>query len=264
MTLAPSPELSEWTMPILTTGICSVTLRDRAIEDVAAAASAADLAGIEWGTDVHIRDAASADQARELTAAADLQVLSLGSYYRVGSLGDFDALVSLAARLGARRIRVWAGEAGSAESDDVIRASVVEDAQRIAGLAASHGLDIAFEYHGGTLTDSVESTLKLMEEVDRPNVGTYWQPAVGLSDQEAIASIHRVIRYVRGVHCFSWWPQRERLPLAGRRQLRQSIADILREHGRPTDILLEFVADDLPENVLRDAAFLNFISLGED
>ena len=264
MTLGEHPDLADWRRSALTPGICSVTLRQCTIGEVVGTVAEAGLAGVEWGTDVHIRDASSADEAREATAASGLEVLSLGSYYRVGSSGGFAALADLAVRLGAPRIRVWAGEQGSAEADTDTWNAVVQDAQRIAELAAERSLEIAFEYHGGTLTDTAATTLRLLERVDRGNVRTYWQPAVGLSDQSALESLHRVLPYVSGVHCFSWWPEQERLPLSGRKQLWQSVADILREAGQPVDMMLEFVADDLPANVGSDAEFLNHIALGED
>ncbi|MBT2531591.1 sugar phosphate isomerase/epimerase [Arthrobacter sp. ISL-48] len=264
MTLGQHPELADWNRSALIPGICSVTLRQRNIGEVVDVVSEAGLAGIEWGTDVHIRDAASADEARDATAASGLEVLSLGSYYRVGSFGDFAAPADLAVRLGAPRIRVWAGEHGSAQAGPDAWDAVVQDARRIAELASERSLEIAFEYHGGTLTDSADTTLQLLERVDRVNVRTYWQPAVGLSDQAALESLRRVLPYVSGVHCFSWWPEQERLPLSGRKQLWQSVADILREAGRPLDMMLEFVAEDLPANVSSDAGFLNHIALGED
>jgi 3-dehydroshikimate dehydratase len=265
-------ELADWNRSALTPGLCSVTLRDKTIGEVVEIAAGAGLAGIEWGTDVHIRDEASAEEARTATRAAGLEVLSLGSYYRVGSGAGagsgsgvgFEDVAELAVRLGAPRIRVWAGGQGSADADSSVWTAVVQDAQRIAGVAADRGVDVAFEYHGGTLTDTPDTTLKLLEQVGRDNVRTYWQPAVGLSDQAALASLRRVLQYVSGVHCFSWWPEKHRLALSGRKQLWQSAADILREAGQPFDLMLEFVADDLPENVGHDADFLNHIALGED
>jgi len=264
MTLGQQTELPDWNRSALTPGLCSVTLRNSSIADVARIAAEAGLAGIEWGTDVHIRDGASADEAREATLAAGLEILSLGSSYRAGSFTDFEAAVELAVRLGAPRVRIWAGELGSAESDGGLRAEVVRDTLRIADIAGRQGLDLAFEYHGGTLTDTPESTIQLLRDVGRDNVGTYWQPAVGLSDQAALASLRKVLPFVSGVHCFSWWPKQERLPLSGRKQLWQSVADAVRESGRPVDMMLEFVAEDLAENVSHDADFLNHIALGED
>ncbi|MDI2033468.1 sugar phosphate isomerase/epimerase family protein [Paenarthrobacter nitroguajacolicus] len=248
----------------LTPGICSVTLRSHGIEGVVRISAEAGLAGIEWGTDVHVSDAASAARAKEATGSAGMTVLSLGSYYRCGAFGDFDRVLELATGLGAPRVRVWAGELGSAGASQEHWDSVVKDTQRIAGLAAERGVAVAFEYHGNTLTDSPATTLELLDRVDHPNVGTYWQPAVGLSDQEAIDSLHQVLPHVVGVHCFSWGPSAERFPLRNRAMLWQTVTEILRDNGKDLDVMLEFVEDDLPENVHSDAAFLHSITLGED
>ncbi|MGP0224331.1 MULTISPECIES: sugar phosphate isomerase/epimerase family protein [unclassified Paenarthrobacter] len=252
------------TLPDLTPGICSVTLRDKGIDEVVRIAAEAGLAGIEWGTDVHIKDTDSAEHARKAGEEAGLRVLSLGSYYRAGSFAGFDHLLDLATTLGAPRIRVWAGDVGSHEATDEHWESVVSDSQRIAGLAEEHGITIAFEYHGNTLTDTPETTLELLRRVDHANIGTYWQPAVGLSDQQALDSLHHVLPHVVGVHCFSWGPKAERHPLRARKLLWQTVSDVLRGNGQDLDIMMEFVEDDLPENVLHDAAFLHGITLGED
>ncbi|MEO3941461.1 TIM barrel protein [Paenarthrobacter nicotinovorans] len=252
------------TLADLTPGICSVTLRSHGIEDVVRISSNAGLAGIEWGTDVHVSDAESAAKAKEATQAAGLAVLSLGSYYRCGVFGDFDRALDLAAGLGAPRIRVWAGELGSAGASEEHWDAVVKDTQRIADLGAARGVAIAFEYHGNTLTDSPATTLELLNRVNHPNVGTYWQPAVGLSDQQALESLHEVLPHVVGVHCFSWGPVAERFPLRHRKLLWQTVTDVLRGNGKDMDIMLEFVEDDLPENVINDASFLHTITLGED
>jgi 3-dehydroshikimate dehydratase len=252
------------TLADLTPGICSVTLRSQGIDDVVRISSDAGLAGIEWGTDVHVSDSESAAHAKEATVAAGLSVLSLGSYYRCGAFEDFGRALDLATGLGAPRIRVWAGELGSAEANEDHWDAVVQDTRRIADLAAARGIAIAFEYHGNTLTDSPATTLDLLNRVNHPNVGTYWQPAVGLSDKQAIESLHEVLPHLAGVHCFSWGPEAERFPLRNRKLLWQTVTDVLRGNGKDMDIMLEFVEDDLPENVLNDAAFLHTITLGED
>ena len=245
----------------LNPGICSVTLRALGIDDVVRAAAAAGLTGIEWGSDVHVHDAASAAYARAATEAAGLRVLSLGSYYRAGSFGDFEEVLVRSTELGAPRIRIWAGDLGSAEAGGEHWDAVVEDTQRIAGLAGARGTGLAFEYHGGTLTDTPESTLELLRRVDRDAVGTYWQPAVGLSDEQALESLRQVMDHVVGVHCFSWWPQADRLPLTARAQLWHGVSDVLRANGKDLDVMLEFVVGDLPDNVITDAEFLKGLTL---
>ena len=240
----------------LSPGLCSVTLRSHSVDDVAALAAEVGLAGIEWGSDVHVPDAAAAARARKACANAGLRVLSLGSYYRAGTFGDFEATLALAAGIGAPRVRIWAGSLEPHEADAGTWAAVVEDTRRIAALAAGQGVELAFEFHNRSLTSTVEGTLELLDRVARPNVGTYWQPAVGVSDAEALDALRSLLPRLMGIHCFSWWPQAERLPLDAREDLWREALAIARSSGRDLDVMLEFVADDSPEILRRDAATL--------
>ena len=151
---------------------------------------------------------------------------------------------------------MWAGDSGSAEATGAQWDAVVEDTQRIAELAAARGTTLAFEYHGGTLTDSPETTRELLRRVDRRAVGTYWQPAVGLDDNQVLESLRQLIGEVVGVHCFSWWPDTARLPLTARKELWRGVAGLLLASGKGLDVMLEFVEGDLLANVIRDAACL--------
>ena len=64
------------------TGVTSVSFRQHTPQQIIAAAAAAGLDGIEWGADVHVPagDLAAAEQVRQLTQAAGLEVLSYGGY----------------------------------------------------------------------------------------------------------------------------------------------------------------------------------------
>ena len=236
-------------------GICSVTLRRQDIDSVVAISAAAGLQAIEWGGDVHVPpgDDAAADRARKRTADAGLAVASYGSYYR--STPDERAaiapVVATALRLGAPRIRIWAGTAGSTEVSTADGAAVVDGAAAMVAAAAEVGIEVAFEFHRGTLTDDVASTNKLLAEVG--GAGSYWQPPVGLPDDAALETLEAVLPAVRAQHVFAWWPQNERLPLAERAALwRRAFA-----LAPDMDALLEFVPDDDPDLVAREAATLH-------
>lgn len=246
---------------MLIPGLCSVTLRDQSIEGVVQAAQAAGLAGIEWGTDVHVPDEAAAARAAVRCADAGLRVLSLGSYYRLGDHAPFEPTVAAAVAAGSPRIRVWAGRSGSTETAEGERAGVVRDAQRIGELAAEAGLQIALEYHPNTLTDTSESTLGLLAGIGHPAVRTYWQPPVGADDDAALASLAALGPAVAGLHVFSWWPDAERLPLEGRAALWAGVIGHLRANGRgedggDLDLMLEFTLGDSAEQLRQDAATL--------
>jgi sugar phosphate isomerase/epimerase len=248
------------TVPGLATGLCSVTLRAHSVPEVAAVAAAAGLSCVEWGADVHVPpgDLAAARLARETGVSLGLRAASYGSYFRAGPHGsaEFAPVLASAVALGVPRIRVWAGVTGSAEaSPDEIRATA-SATRAAAERAADAGIGLAFEYHGNTLTDTAESALRLLAEVDHPGVRTYWQPRVGMPDQDAVRDLERVLSWVDTVHAFSWWPGEQRLPLAARDGLWRGVLSVLHASGRPHDVLLEFVPGDDPGQVREDAAAL--------
>lgn len=240
-------------------GLCSVTLRSHTTDEVIDLARAAELGAVEWGGDVHAPPG-KLGTAREIssrTLDAGLFVAAYGSYLRlgVGSGSDTDVLTTAVA-LGAPRVRVWAGTAGSHESDLNQRRAVAEHARALAAPAADLGLTIGLEFHGGTLTDTVDSTLALLADIDRPEVvGTYWQPPQSMDDASALDGLRRVLPWTVAVHAFSWWPGDTRLPLDHRRPFWESALAIL-DDGVGRDVLLEFVRDDDPGQVRADAASL--------
>jgi len=224
------------------------------------AAGRAGLACIEWGGDIHVPpgDPAGAAQAAAESRAGTIRVASYGSYFRAGPqhAEHFAPILAAAVALGAPRVRIWAGDLASAQVTADQRRAVVAASRAAAARAADAGVRLAFEYHGGTLTDTAESTVRLLEEIDHPAVSTYWQPPVGLDDDAALAGLREVLPWVSAVHVFSWWPTTERLPLQHRAPLWRQVFSLLHRSGRGYDALLEFVAGDSPERLATDAQTL--------
>jgi 3-dehydroshikimate dehydratase len=230
---------------VIRPGLCSVTLRALPLTEVAKVAAHAGLEAIEWGGDVHVPpgDEAAARAAREATEAAGLEVAAYGSYWR--GEGDFAAVLASARALGAPRIRIWAGTQGSDEAGEGERARVAAAARR----AAAGGIAVAFEFHGGTLTDDAASARAL---ADAAGVRLYWQPPEGLPDEQALAGLRLLGDRVAALHVFSWWPGNERRRLAEREALwRRALA-----HFARGDALLEFVPGDDPALVAEEARTL--------
>ena len=254
---------------MIRTGLCSVTLRALAADEVIRIAAAAGLEGIEWGADVHVPpgDLAIAESVRAATTAAGLRVASYGSYYRAGDddEADFGAVLASARALGAPRIRIWAGATASADATPAARAAVAAGAGDAVERAAAAGVQVAFEFHRGTLTDGVDSALALLEAVDpaaaspQPLTATYWQPPEGMPDDQALAGLRRLLGRVAAVHVFSWWPRNERRRLAERAGLWRAAFELLAREAAPVDALLEFVPDDDPELVAAEARKLSEI-----
>ncbi|MEU6846212.1 TIM barrel protein [Streptomyces sp. NPDC046716] len=239
-------------------GLCSVTYRRLPAIEVARYAAHAGLEVIEWGADVHA-PAQEPRTVRTVRAVSDrygLTCCSYGSYFRATpeELAGFPAVARAATLLGAARVRVWAGGTGSQHVLPEERHQTVRCLREAARIAADHGLTLATEFHGGTLTDTVASTVRLLDEVDADNVHTYWQPPLDLPDEEALAGLVQLGARVTAVHAFSWWPGNTRRPLAEREALWTRALALL--DGRGMEALLEFVPGDDPAVLTREAASL--------
>jgi 3-dehydroshikimate dehydratase len=244
-------------------GLVSVTFRKMSVAEVAQWAYRASLSAIEWGGDVHVPhgDTAAARTARELTTERGLVVSSYGSYYRIGeSEGQglsFDVVLDTAVELETEMIRVWAGSRDSEKCSASEWAAAVDDARRVCGLAAVAGVQVALEYHGKTLTNTLASTLRFLKDVEQPNLKTYWQPRTGPSPEQNLAELDAVLPYLANVHVFQWTRGEDgksvRHPLAEGKEewaayLKAAAADKEERYA-----LLEFVKDDSPEQLFEDA-----------
>lgn len=243
-------------------GLVSVTFRQLSPEEIVALAVTAGLQGIEWGGDLHVPHA---DEGRgrlvgEMTRAAGLKVSAYGSYFRAGHSEQegllFSQVLATALALEAPVIRIWAGTRGSAESDEAHRDWVVRDCRRAAGLAADAGIRVALEYHGGTLTDEVESARQLLECANHPNLRSLWQPRNGATAERRLQELEILRPWLEHVHVFHWAPDGARLALEpGAEFWKPSLAKI-GEIRPDCPVLMEFVEGNEPEALLRDAATL--------
>lgn len=246
---------------MICTGLLSVTFRQLEPSDILQLVVDAGLEAVEWGGDIHVPhgDIARAEEVRRLSLAAGVKIASYGSYYRLGGSGrksgEFDKVLASALALRAPSIRVWAGEMGSAEANEEYRSEVVSDTIRICDTAAREGLTIDFEYHGGTLTDTIYSTLSLLKEVERPNLRCNWQPSVTESVLEREESLRIIIPWLANIHVFQW-ESRERLPLIiGKHQWERYLGTV-NLTGKTHFAMLEFVQNDDQDQFKKDAKVL--------
>lgn len=234
----------------LVPGLVSVTFRRLAPAEVVALAVAHGMRAVEWGGDVHVPvgDLAGARDVAARCADAGIAVEAYGSYFRAA--GGFGPVVDTAVALGATRVRVWAGERGSAEETD--RGRVVRGLREAVELAGQAGVEVAVEYHADTLTDTLDSTVRLLGEV--PGLRSYWQPPIGSTKDAALAAVSEV-RPV-AAHVFSWDDSGVRLPLAAREDFWRPVLAALTGLPGTRYALLEFVRDDDPLAFAEDAAVL--------
>lgn len=242
------------------TGLVSVTFRQLPADEVVEVAAKAELAAIEWGGDIHVPlgNLPVARRVKALTEDRGLAIAAYGSYLRAGSVDreEMRSTVATAEALGASRIRVWAGNVGTANAGVGDRMAVTRGLAELADVAAGSGIEIALEFHRNTLTDEVDSTITLLLDVGASNLKTYWQPPVDLDDAQCLEQLEALMPWLSTVHVFSWGPSNNRRPLAARESLWRPVLNRLAAEPREINALLEFVADDSPEQFATDAAHL--------
>ena len=243
-------------------GLTSITFRHLNVETIIELVKEAQLDVIEWGADVHVlpNDLKNAKHVKGLMDDAKLITSSYGSYYQVGCQNEysFEEVLAVAKILKAKDIRVWAGSKGSLEASFDDRQKIVKDSIRIATLASLEGIRVSFEYHDKTLTDTVDSALALLKEVNHHNIYLYWQPPVALTSKQCLADLNKIKGFISNVHVFSW-DVKERLPLSHKMKAWQEyIESITADQNVETRyFLLEFVKGDSIEQFKRDAKTLH-------
>ena len=254
---------------MLNTGLVSITFRKLTPEKIIELVCNAKLQGIEWGGDIHVPhgNIEAAQSVGRMTRQAGLNVAAYGSYYRVGESESenlkFTDVLASAVALGAPMIRVWAGNKNSQDADGAYWNKVVEDTRRIADLVSKRGITIVFEFHNGTLNNLPQSCVKLLGDVGRENVRTYWQPIHGAGADKNCLGIDMIMPAISGVHVFHWWPADQPvryLLCEGQSDWRRYVQKF-KDSDRNYYFLIEFVKDDDIENFLKDAETLrNWVS----
>jgi 3-dehydroshikimate dehydratase len=251
---------------MLYTGLCSITFRQLTVSEIIELTLQAGLDGIEWGADPHVLagDLEQAACVKKKTEDAGLKVCSYGSYYRATeSDTPFADVLDSAIELGAPIIRIWAGNIGSAEANQRNRDTVAERIRRAVIAAREVDITIALEYHGNTLTDTKESAHRLLKEVGQSDLKLYWQPRSGGIFEEDLDELNAALPYLSHVHCFHWgsggWNDRH--PLLDGVHAWQNYLNIVQAVEGDRYIILEFVKDDAPEQLLEDAKALKNLLL---
>ncbi len=220
------------------------------------------LQSIEWGGDVHVPhgNTLKAQEVAKMTRDAGLAISAYGSYYRFDEEIPFASVLETAVALSAPLIRVWAGRLGSAAADEGYWQKMLAQSQRIADMAEKAGVTVAFEYHGGTLTDTRASALRLLSEINHPNLRSYWQPLFTHTLDERMQGLQEISPWLTNVHVYHWI-ERTKYPLeAGWDDWQQYFSELAKLPGEHY-ASLEFVRDNDPTQFFADAKTLNRLLL---
>lgn len=259
--------------PLIRTGLCSITFRALPAERVAALAAEEALDAVEWGGDVHVPagEMATARRVRRWCEDSGICPASYGSYVTVGAQpGDRPvaaatrqepmAALDTAHELGADNIRVWAGSRPSSRTSPSERSRAADELAALASAARERELTVSLEFHAGTLTDRVASTLALLEQVDDPAVFTYWQPPERTARSQRLAMVDQLAPRLSHLHVFAWRDFLNRFPLQRDEQLWLAVLRRLTDRPGawqgPRYAFIEYVRHDDPYQFRRDARTL--------
>ncbi|HEX4532565.1 MAG TPA: TIM barrel protein [Acidimicrobiia bacterium] len=248
-------------------GLCSITFRALAGDEVLDVAARAGVEGIEWGADVHAPagggPAMAALGAR--TRDAGLAVVSYGSYLGMAPAGDdddraVDAVLDTAEALGAPMVRIWAELGVTPTSAPAERRRVTERTAALARAVLARGMVPTLEFHPATLTETARSSNELIEAVGQPELRTHWQPDPSLEATTALDELVQVAPHLAHLHVFSWGPTGidDRRPLTDGKSLWIPAIELADRDGPPLTryALCEYVRDDDPEQFVADAHVL--------
>jgi len=166
---------------------CTYPLRERPAAEAMAVMAACGLRKVDlWGRPPHFSaDPAEIDPAALEAAAeaAGVRIANLGSYpgadfasdseeVRANALDEMRATIDLAARFGARSIRV---RPGTGEDPSIID-RLVPPFQQSAAYAQSRGIYLGMENHGGSLAGLPDACIELCEKVGSKHFGILFEP----------------------------------------------------------------------------------------
>ena len=155
--------------------VCTISFRHQLIslERIANWAKAHQFDAIElWG--VHAKNLCqSADFTAESLAEKDLSVSMVSDYLPLDgnleiSLESAKALCTITRSWGAKKLRTFSGNKPSAGMNAIERDACTQRLREYCKVAADYDIDLIVETHPNTLADTLESTLKLIEEVNHP------------------------------------------------------------------------------------------------
>ncbi len=239
-------------------GLTSVTFRPHTISEVFEFAKKAGIEGIEWGVcnnHMQLMDETRANEINELSDKYAIKTISLGSYCRMYDMDEIEKTIETAVLINAPVIRVWAGDSASSSISEENYRIIVNNTIAMAEKAKKIGMKIGFEYHGGTLTDTAESAVKLVKDINMDNVGLYWQPNAELPLDENLKDLSIVKPYLIGnLHIHNYTRAGGYMPLVDiTSSLEAYYGDI---KDKDYNVIIEFTKGNSLESLIADANVL--------
>jgi len=244
---------------MLKSGLVSISFRELSTNQIIEIVKKANLNAIEWGGDIHIPpgDLIKAKNVYKKCQNNGILTPSYGSYYKLGTYKNyipyFKDVLNVAMLLKSSTIRVWAGTKGFQEYSENELNTIIEEGKIICDLANKHNISLSLEFHSNTLTDTANSTLQLLNLINKPNLFSYWQPPVNRVVNDNINDIIMLSKKISNIHVFNWEDRNRKALEEGRDAWAQYFSYF---DDKDRYCMLEFIKDDSIEQFYQDAKTL--------
>ncbi len=241
-------------------GLCTIALSEEPITVALDIARECNCDGVEiWGKNGHLPYNASdreIESVKAMCSQRGLDIITYGSYLKLIT-DEFDNQykqnIDCAAKLGARMIRIWAGNIPSKLAKDDIVANAVKQLKILADYATDKGITIVIENHDNSLADNSEMILRLIESVGKNNIKSYWQPSFREDKEDWYRALENLITVLGGIHAQNYsGGYNERKQTFNGDVNYKKIADILKSHKKRCPIFVEFPAPGEPKKTIAD------------
>lgn len=192
-------------------GLCTIAYGELELFEVLSLASRVGFDGVEiWGKPPHIPseyDEGYISQIRKELSRRNLEIPMYGSYLSTDSV-NFEKeawlVLRIAQELGAKIVRIWAGNVGSREADENAWEINVRNLQKLCEIGKEKALVFAMERHGSTLTDTIPSSVQLIERAGAANLMLNYQPAEEETTEDVIDGIGVLEKRIVNVHAHNF------------------------------------------------------------
>ena len=245
-------------------GIVSVSFRSHTADEIVKAVSDAGLDCIEWGSDVHApyNDADALAHIVELQKEYGITCSSYGTYFRFQrtDISELSGYIAAAKTLGTNILRLWCGIKGSASYTDDERKELFDLCHKAADLAEKEGVYLCMECHSGTYTDTLNSSLELMEKINSPHFRMFWQINQNQDFSYNIEYAEKIAPYTYNLHVF-YFEDGVKVPIVKGKADWEKYLEVF---GGNRALLLEFLYDNNIETLPSEAETLKELTSGKN
>ena len=245
-------------------GLCTIAFQEKPLEEVIAIAADYGFDGIEvWGKPPHIPaeyDEAHIKAVKEMAEQKGLEVSAFGSY--VDPMMHLhqkylEEAFKIAHELGTDLIRIWPAGGPSKSISPADKRLILFRLVSMAQWANFRNIRLGMEMHNHHLTDTVESTLEIIENINLPSLKTYYQPLSRIDADEPHTAAQELAPHVVNVHVQNFDENGKACAIADGIVDWNRIVEILNSAGYDGYLEVEFIhGDNKLEALQRDRDYL--------